>query len=158
MQDKKIIIRKAKIPEAIKIKRLKYEVFDKVISKYYNHEQVNAFKKANTIPLIKDRIKKGNNFIILLDNKLIATIYINNANRPAGFAVKPKLQGKGYGRILLTHIEKEFIKRGYKRITLNSTTNSVEFYKKLGYKKVKNNTMIIFGVKFPTIFMEKILK
>ena len=157
MQDKKIMIRKAKMKEAPIIKELKFEVFDTIISKYYDKEQVDVFKKTNSVPIIKKRIKNKNNYILSINNEIIATIYINNANRPAGFAVKPEYQGHGHGKRLLSFIEDLFRKEGHKKITLNSTINSVGFYSKMGYKKIKDNHMTILDIKFPTVYMEKTL-
>ena len=51
--------------------------------------------------------------------------------------ISKKFQGKGYGKQLIKHFEKQLKKRNVKKVNLMSVTKSKAFkiYKKLGYKE-----------------------
>lgn len=48
--------------------------------------------------------------------------------------VLPKFEREGYGRAIYNHIERDFIAHKIGKITLKSTLNAVDFYKKIGFR------------------------
>ncbi|TSJ45848.1 GNAT family N-acetyltransferase [Fluviicola chungangensis] len=48
-------------------------------------------------------------------------------------AVESHLQGKGYGRRIMTAVENEALKRGYHKLILHARDYALPFYEKLGY-------------------------
>lgn len=51
-------------------------------------------------------------------------------------AVRPSLQGKGCGRLLLEAAEKVLAQRGFTDLYLNSRMTAIGFYERLGYQKI----------------------
>ena len=51
-------------------------------------------------------------------------------------AVRPSLQGKGCGRLLLEAAEKVLAQRGFTNLFLNSRMTAVGFYERLGYQRI----------------------
>jgi len=52
--------------------------------------------------------------------------------------VDPTCQGKGYGKLIYNHIEKQFVGAGKSKISLNATLNAKAFYINLGFKDLGN--------------------
>ena len=50
-------------------------------------------------------------------------------------AVRPSLQGKGCGRVLLEAAEKVLVQRGFTDLFLNSRMMAIGFYERLGYTR-----------------------
>ena len=53
-------------------------------------------------------------------------------------AVSPSHQGRGFGRRLLTELETDLRRRGFRRFVLNARTSAAGFYERLGYAAVGN--------------------
>lgn len=55
-------------------------------------------------------------------------------------AVDPKEQGKGFGRLLLAHVERDVVKRGGRMILIETSSqesygSTVRFYRRAGYER-----------------------
>ncbi len=48
-------------------------------------------------------------------------------------AVESHLQGKGYGRKIMTTVEKEAVNLGYRKLILHARDYALPFYERLGY-------------------------
>ena len=66
--------------------------------------------------------------------------------------IKSTYQRKGMGRKMIEYIESNAKKKGIKTLKVSSSITSFEFYKKLGYKKIKLSIHKLFG---ETILMSK---
>ena len=67
--------------------------------------------------------------------------------------VNPTYHGKGIGTKLIKYIENLIKRNGFRSVSLNSSPSAENFYKKLGYKKVKEihkevGRMILMKKKF----------
>jgi GNAT superfamily N-acetyltransferase len=51
-------------------------------------------------------------------------------------AVESNLQGLGYGRKIMTALEKEAVDLGYRKLILHARDYALPFYEKLGYTLV----------------------
>ena len=71
-------------------------------------------------------------------------------------SVEEEWQGKGIGSIVLKELEKIVIEKGAKKIIIHARNNAVEFYKKNGYKVVKQS-YTLFG-SIPHFLMEKTIE
>lgn len=59
-------------------------------------------------------------------------------------AIKPELQGKGIGKLIVQHMEEVARKRGATTMVLHAREHAVPFYQKLGYE-VKEKSYLLFG-------------
>jgi len=71
--------------------------------------------------------------------------------------VPPDLAGKGYGRAIYDHIENDFIAHKAHKISLNSTLNAVDFYKKMGFKPTGKIDFKLDSETVEMVKMEKLI-
>lgn len=112
------------------------EVFDKFIAPGYTLEGATEFYKYANVDSLSKR-SKLNHFTILAKDKLqvIGIIEIRDLSHIAMFFVRSKSQKKGIGRALLDDAIKRIPKERdeIKALTVNSSPNAVEAYKKYGF-------------------------
>ncbi|HLL54443.1 MAG TPA: GNAT family N-acetyltransferase [Myxococcaceae bacterium] len=70
-------------------------------------------------------------------------------------AVRPELQGKGVGRMLVRRLEEELSRRGFTHVHLHARAQVVPFYERLGYE-VYGEPFVEVGV--PHRHMQRDLK
>lgn len=81
-----------------------------------------------------DGDENGNHFALYENNKLVAIARLDQAICQARFvAVETDLQGKGYGREIMTALENKAERLGYGRLILHARDYALPFYEKLGY-------------------------
>lgn len=82
----------------------------------------------------------GLHFALSENDVLIAVARLDRVNETvcqARFvAVESHLQGKGYGRKIMTALENEALKLGYHKLILHARDYALPFYEKLGYTLV----------------------
>ena len=82
----------------------------------------------------------GIHFALYENNKLIAVARLDRVDETicqARFvAVESNLQGKGYGRKIMTALENEALGLGYQKLILHARDYALPFYEKLGYTLV----------------------
>lgn len=82
----------------------------------------------------------GIHFAHYENNKLIAVARLDRIDETicqARFvAVESNLQGKGYGRKIMTALENEALGLGYQKLILHARDYALPFYEKLGYTLV----------------------
>lgn len=67
-------------------------------------------------------------------------------------AVLSGLQGKGFGKVLMTYAENIARDKGYRKISMHARKNAVGFYEKMGYKIVSKE---FIEITIPHYLMEK---
>ncbi|MGL2963044.1 GNAT family N-acetyltransferase [Flavobacterium sp. RSB2_4_14] len=87
-------------------------------------------------------------FGVFEDDKILGVISVFDNNNSLfeeknqaqirGMAVLENYQGKGFGKKLVVHCEKEMILQNKKLIWFNARVNAVGFYKRMGYTIVGN--------------------
>lgn len=84
-----------------------------------------------------DGDENGNHFALYEGNKLVAIARLDQVDQvicQARFvAVETDLQGKGYGREIMTALENKAERLGYGRLILHARDYALPFYEKLGY-------------------------
>ncbi|HSH09004.1 MAG TPA: GNAT family N-acetyltransferase [Oceanipulchritudo sp.] len=79
-------------------------------------------------------------FGLVRDGQLMACVMVvpveEGLVRFKQMAVRDELQGKGWGRFLISEVERVVRTDGALRVTLNARLSAVEFYHKLGYHGV----------------------
>ncbi len=99
----------------------------------------------------------GKHFAFFLEKKIVAIARLDPIDSRISqirfFAVDGKIQGKGFGKILLKEIEKSAKKRNTEKIILQSRENAVPFYENNGYFTIEK-THLLFG-KVQHYLMEK---
>jgi len=153
-----MIIRKATEKDATKISKLILNTLDKVNSKHYAKRQLIIEKKNHTIIKIKRELK-NKIFFVLIDNKEIVGVVQLDLKESAidRLFLNPKYLKKGFGIKLMSHVENYAIKRGIRKIMLYPTDYALNFYKKIGYKVIRE----FIGTRnggYPIIEMQKKLK
>ncbi len=105
---------------------------------------------------MKERLLSGNTFVICKNkNTIIGVGEIRNKNHLNLLFVEPCMQRKGVGRKLLINLAGGVEK---KEITVNSSLNAVNAYKKLGFKECGTKDEIN-GIKYqPMIYVKKIIQ
>jgi ribosomal protein S18 acetylase RimI-like enzyme len=124
-------------------------------AKFYDKKTIknwlNLVNKENVLYQFEDSIW----IIIKEDNYTVGFAqYDLKDNELYQIQIDPNYQGRGYGKELYDYIENDFRKNNKVKISLNATLNAVSFYKKLGFKEIKN--ISCSGIDMIT--MEKILE
>ena len=90
---------------------------------------------------------------------MIACLYLKKINKQTlqlkQMAVRPELQKKGYGSILVSEAENTAVLNGYSMIILHARQEATGFYKTLGYETEGD---IFFEIGIPHYKMIKNLK
>lgn len=115
---------------------------------YYPREAIDYFISYHSKAAIS---RDGENLIILMvDDIIVGTGTLIDTEIKRVF-VLPQYHGRGFGRIIMNHLENEALHKGYKLTELHSSLYAKRFYDKLGYKMFKlgktevgNNEVLYF--------------
>lgn len=95
-------------------------------------------------PEFEDKVRKKRGYVLLENDKAIGLLRYNlfwdNTPFCTMLYIVPELQGKGYGRTLMTYWEEEMKTKGYGMLLTSTQVdeNAQHFYRKLGYKDCGN--------------------
>jgi ribosomal protein S18 acetylase RimI-like enzyme len=146
----KIVVSKARPEDARGINNVLYKTWlDTYPNKKYKilAEDIKYMYKGKfSKEAIKEKSKKlasrkkgVHTFIAKYDNKVIGMcgISIEKFNRLGTIYVLPKYQGKGIGKLLWNEAKKKFDPKKATKLSVASyNNNAINFYKKLGFKRV----------------------
>ncbi len=152
-----MIIRQAYENDAGRISYLIQKNTENVKENNYSKEQIEIWKKANSIKAIERQLKERTIFCAFIKDKLVGTIGLKS-NEVLGLYVSYSKRGKGIGKILLKHLEKYAKENNIKSLHLTSTPSAVSFYTINGYEFQKNTPIIINGITFCESKMTKKLE
>ena len=111
-------------------------VFDKLVAPEYSNEGITEFRKYAGAEALAERLK-SNSFVLIAesDENLIGMIEIRDNSHVAMFFVSQLYQKMGIGKTLLKHAVNLSSKNNIdlKKITVNSSPNSVAAYEKMGF-------------------------
>jgi len=146
-------IRKFRKEDARNVSDLIRKCLREVNSKDYSKKVIDFMTSHFSHKTIIANSEKRQIFVAVEKEKIIGTASIHDDVILTVF-VNPKIQGEGIGKKLMAKVENEAKKNGFKSVKLPSSITAIDFYKKLGYKKVKEKYEENFG---KTIIMRKIL-
>jgi GNAT superfamily N-acetyltransferase len=98
----------------------------------YNHFMPGQFTKDAKrfkiyVAEFKGKVVGTATLDLTMDENWIRAVFVN-----------PKYHGKGIGKKLMRHMENIVKKTGFRSVSLKSSPYAVNFYKRLGYKKLKD--------------------
>ncbi|MBU1118867.1 GNAT family N-acetyltransferase [Patescibacteria group bacterium] len=144
-------IRKFKKSDTTELSKLMIDTVLESNIKDYTKEAVNHLCEEYTSEKILIDSKKMSIFLAVEESKLLGTIALDDDLILRMF-VLPKYQGKKIGKKLVHHIEDIARKRAIEKLKLRASITAYGFYKKHGYKKIKETDIKGIG---KIIWMEK---
>lgn len=132
-------IRKFSEDDARKLSYLIRKTLIEVNSRDYPKSVIDNLIRNNSPKKIIERAKQRDIYVVVDGEKILATANLGD-NVIYTVFVNPKYHGKGIGRTLITYLEEKARKKGHKTIHVPSSITAYDFYKKLGYKKVRAKT------------------
>jgi len=150
-------IRKAKSKDAKEISKLRINNIKNIVSKSYNKKWINKLIEWNSVEHIKNHIKNRDVFCMAEKDKILGTVDLEG-NKLGSLYIKSEIVGKGIGKKLLIFIEEYARKKKLKKLYLYTTKNAFNFYKKFGYRLLKEEVVKIEGVINKDLIMEKRLR
>ena len=112
------------------------------------HETMYPDMPFDTVKLDNDT--DGIHFGLYADDQLTAVVSLFEQGENCQFrklATLPEAQGKGFGKLLLSHIISYVKDHGAKRLWCNARVTAAEFYAKFGFRKT-NDTFLKNGYDF----------
>lgn len=135
-----IVIRKAKNKDAAAISRLIRNTINKVNSEHYPKKQLESELACYTRTKIEEYLsdKKRLMFCLTDRGKIIGVAMLDKKNKTLeSLYLVPRCIGKGYGRFLMDFMEKKAKQLKIRNLTLYPTDYAYNFYKKMGYGKIR---------------------
>lgn len=153
----KVMIRKFRKGDEYGVAKIIRDANRITLKKFYSPSIIRQMCSDANAKIIRIKAKEKNFKVATFKNKVVGVIGSTD-NRIRSFFVSPSFQGKGVGRALIDHLEREIKKLKTKFIQLNSSLYAVEFYKHFGYKIIKNiKAKTKSGLGFEVVLMKKFL-
>ena len=124
------------------------EYYDPILGRAHNDYMLEKFQSA---PAIKEQLLNGYSYYFVKNgDKKIGFVAICNREHAlflSKFYLCKEERGKGFARPMLAFVSQKARERGYNVITLNVNrfNNTVEIYKKLGFKIIGEEKVDIGG-------------
>ncbi|MBR9690889.1 GNAT family N-acetyltransferase [Candidatus Woesearchaeota archaeon] len=135
------------------------EIINKAVSKltdYYSIEEIKAHisERKKGYSMI-DNVKKGRLYLVAIKNKEIVGVGALDKDMIKTVYINPTHQNRGVGEKIMIELEKIAQRKGIKKMKIHATLNSVDFYKKFGYKKTGITKYCNGKLEWKAIVMEK---
>ncbi|MEK9971231.1 MAG: GNAT family N-acetyltransferase [Ferrovibrio sp.] len=101
----------------------------------YSVDEINRVYAYFSVDGVAARIQRQDVFVAEIDGDIVATVGYEKGELWALF-VAPECQRLGLGSILVEHIERHARKRGDRKLGLSASLTGVEFYERLGYRRL----------------------
>lgn len=124
---------------AEKVSNLICDTLQEINSRDYSEAIINKMCAHFSPKTIIDLASRRAIFVAMEGANIVGTASLDGDVILSVF-VDASLQGKGIGTKLMRYIEDTARKSGYRTLKLPSSVTSVNFYKKLGYKKLEEKT------------------
>ena len=136
------------------IRNILHTTIKSVYPQYYPKEVVDFFCKHHSAEHIKEGIATGR-MGVLTDGEIAVGAGCYFENEITGVYVLPEYQGKGYGTIIMDHLEKAIFK-DHDIVLLDASLAAVFLYEHRGYKTIGHGKYDLEnGVKLVYEKMEK---
>ena len=149
-----MLIRKFEDSDAEPVSHLIKLNYKRLLNQYYPEKIIIFFIKKNTPQTVLERSKNREMFVASDGDKIVGVAALKQEDVKTMF-VHPDYQGKGIAKTLMEKIEDIAIREGKERIFADSSLAAVEFYEKIGFRKVNKIVSTLDGVSFEEIHMEK---
>jgi N-acetylglutamate synthase-like GNAT family acetyltransferase len=146
-------IRRFRRGDARKVSNIIKRCLREVNSKNYSKKIIDFMCDYFSCKEIIDSSTERKTYVALDKNKVLGTASLKHNEILAVF-VNPKIHRRGVGKELMKRMENEARKSGFKQVFLWSSVTAFSFYRKLGYKKIKEKFEENFG---KTLLMKKSL-
>jgi len=146
-----IRVRKFRKADATQVSRLIKEAFLALVFRPYTKSSVEAQIKDNSAKMLIEGAKNTNYFVATENNRILG-VGGYDSKKVRTFFVKPGLQGRGIGRMIIERVLREAKEDGLKNLECWSTFYAEQFYTKFGFEKIKTIEVKSHGV--PIIFVE----
>lgn len=140
-----IIIRKMAEDEIPLVRDLIHHAIGRCFPVVYNETCINYFYRYHSEENILRRAQDGETYVLECDQQIVGTGNITG-NTINALYVHSDNQHKGFGKALLHTLLQKAKQKGQRSIVLAATSNSLEFYIKMGwsierkrYEKIDNN-------------------
>jgi len=133
-----IKILKAKNDDTRRITEIQKKCVLKTNVKFYPIKIIKEWLKKISQKNILSQLKNTSWYVLVFKNKMAGFCQFSLDKKELyQINIDPAFQNAGLGKILYDFVERKFIEKNKKEISLNSTLNAVNFYKKLGFKPIK---------------------
>lgn len=136
MDEKNIEYRKAAIEEAQIVCDIVQGTKSDIYPHFYTQAVVDFFGRLHSIDNIKKDIEEGRINILCIDENIIGT-GSRTGNHITRVYVLPKYEGKGYGSIIMEHLENDIFSE-YEECVLDASLPAALFYEHRGYRTVEH--------------------
>jgi GNAT superfamily N-acetyltransferase len=124
----------------------------------YSTEAIQFFKAFHSDERILDDAHEGYTVVLELDGRIVATGTLTGSHVYRVF-VEPALQGLGYGKTIMRHLEEKARSSGIDAVQLDASLVSRPFYETLGYQILRNAFIEVANGKTLDFHeMERVLK
>jgi GNAT superfamily N-acetyltransferase len=144
----------------ISVRELHSTSFARLAASGYTAEQMQAVERLLRDPSYKQDLRESNLTLALFAGDIVGSAgWCQPAPGTARIRkvfVAPQHAGKGLGRLLMEHVERDIRASGIREIVIRATMNAVPFYERLDYHKVRLDAMTSSdGVLIPVTMMCK---
>ena len=160
---KEIECRAASSKDAKEMMTVQFKAVQSISKKNYAKQVLSAWSpkpNAQRIQWLASFINNDNVRCYVATNKkskvLGVAVYLISEQCVKSLYVDPKHSGNGIGTRLLKRIERFANRKSADKLHLKASTNSISFYKHMGYKKIKEAKQLLSnGSSMEAVFMEK---
>lgn len=128
--------RKAMIEEAQIVCDIVQNTKANIYPHYYTQAVVDFFGRLHSIDNIKRDIEARRIDVLIVDGKIIGT-GSREENHITRVYVLPEYEGKGFGSVIMAHLEEEIFKE-YDYCDLDASLPAAIFYEHRGYNTVEH--------------------
>jgi len=109
-----------------------HRTIEETYPKYYPRGAVDFFHNHHSQEKMRAQLPNEFTLILTQNGKVfgVGSLFENEIKR---FFILPEYQGKGYGKMLLSELEKNVDCGKYAELTLDSSLGAAEFYRKNGF-------------------------
>jgi GNAT superfamily N-acetyltransferase len=105
----------------------------------YSVAEIDRVYAYFSVEGVRARIRRQDVFAAEIDGRIVATVGYETGELWALF-VAPESQRLGLGTLLVEHVERHARRRGARQLGLSASLTGVEFYERLGYRRVAHRT------------------
>jgi len=132
--DKTISIREARLEDLPAASRLTIAVFKQTVAPLFEPEGIRNFLAYAALDAWTERHRTGQRtWLALKGERVVGVVQVRDGSHVSLFFVERRQQRQGIGRALIMTAIKAL---GVNRLTVNSSPNSVDAYRRLGFEPV----------------------